>query len=94
MTAIVNSANNKLITKHTILAAFTSVGIGTLSVALDLQEDLIVLKAMESSPLADAAIALVESTILYCTNNTPVTKANADKAREVLADMLINSKTK
>ncbi len=79
--------------EHTILAAFTSVN-GNVSplILFNLQSDLSALNKLDSTPIVEASKTLVTATILYVTNKNNRTKADADKAREQLADMLIHTK--
>lgn len=92
MTITITKKDGQSIAEHTILVAVISARGGSIRVASELQQDLIALKRLESNATVDAAIELVEAAILYVTNNNKQNAANASKARERLADMMINSK--
>ncbi|MCK1998315.1 hypothetical protein MPH47_14010 [Psychrobacillus psychrodurans] len=90
----VKKSTGRLVTKHTILAAFTTMdcyGVAS-KVTEDLKADLHELKQLEESALVDAAISLVNIAIKHSIKPVTATYDEARIARDELGELLINSK--
>ncbi|WP_156028848.1 hypothetical protein [Sporosarcina sp. D27] len=84
----------KEVCRHTILAAYSTVGFNGSppDLASVLREDLEELQKLEHSPIVDAAIRLVEIAIIHAAKPTTKSHTEARVARDELGDFLISAK--
>lgn len=90
----VKKSTARLVTKHTALAAFSTVDCYGVPVwiAGDLQADLHELDKLENIPLVEAAQTLVKIAIKHSISPSEITHTLARNARDILGDLLINTK--
>lgn len=82
------------VTKHTAIAAFSTADCygDPPSLTKELQADLHELDQLESIPLVEAAKSLVKIAIKHSISPNEITHTLARNARDILGDLLINTK--